>query len=54
MGLAGIVISAFVFILYGICIAAVIWIILTLNRIRKVLEAIQNRLETVEQSLKRT
>jgi len=40
-----------VLMLYGIPIATAIWILVTLNRIRKNQEVIQNRLDSIEQAL---
>jgi len=46
-----IIISILGLIVYTIPLAAIVWIIITLNRLRKGQETIQNRLDAIEQFL---
>ena len=48
-----IIISILGLIVYTIPLAAIVWIIITLNRLRKGQETIQNRLDAIEQFLNR-
>ena len=44
-----IIISILGLIVYALSLAAIVWVIITLNRLRKGQETIQNRLDAIEQ-----